>query len=754
MDSIFNAAIAISSGLYAYLLIYVQVRQNQLRVSRIWLSILLVIAAAVNLLLVPQFEISHPLLSRGFSLAILLICLLATYGYIILKDVRGESSPLARIWLLLSTIWLIAFLFAGINSTPIDISKSGWVVSALESPTLGVMALIGGFIITSLMLIGTLFWSYFNAALPEIANRVLYWVLNSTVVLLGCLLLASGSQLLIIIGVVTLLIGFSGAVYANTSYQIFDIRNGINFAIRSTLIVGLTALVIFVTLSLTQSLNIPINLEGTLVLGVIALGVGALYVPLRKGIEMIINPIFKGSKPDNALITREFSQQVSQSVDLETLIRAVTETLSRLMQVRRSGIVLVNDTGEGKVDLLPAPDGAKDLTASNGVLYIKSPLYQQLATAQAPVSQFDVEFSPKYKDVLDMERDFFRGLQTRAYAPIIVENKLTGILICGSKVNDSPFYQHDLELLATLANQTAIAIRNARLVTDLRKLNENTALLNSGLADANQQMGKLDSVKTDFVTIASHELRTPLAQLRGYTDIMDALNDQGMLDKDQTTSMIDNMRKAAERMEELIAAMLDVSQLDVNAMDLRFAKTTIESVVRMAVEPLTDAIKQRKLTLSARGLKGLPPIEADLQRLVQAFRNVAVNAIKFTPDKGRIEVTASQHIPENANEAPAILVAITDTGVGISQENIELIFQKFYRGYDPGLHSTGTYKFMGAGPGLGLTIARGVIEGHGGKIWVESSGYDPENFPGSTFYILIPLKPPQAVRRVAMENIQ
>lgn len=89
------------------------------------------------------------------------------------------------------------------------------------------------------------------------------------------------------------------------------------------------------------------------------------------------------------------------------------------------------------------------------------------------------------------------------------------------------------------------------------------------------------------MTIASHELRTPLAQLRGYTDIMDALNEQGILDADKTSGMIDNMRKATERMEELIAAMLDVSQLDVNAMDLRFAQTTIETVVRMAVEPLT-----------------------------------------------------------------------------------------------------------------------------------------------------------------------
>src|SRR6185503_7762288 len=178
------------------------------------------------------------------------------------------------------------------------------------------------------------------------------------------------------------------------------------------------------------------------------------------------------------------------------------------------------------------------------------------------------------------------------------------------------------------------------------------------------------------------------------------------------------------------------------------AQTTIETVVRMAVEPLTDAIKQRKLTLSARGLRGLPTIEADMQRLVQAFRNIVLNAIKFTPDGGRIEITANLKPSENGDGKDHILVAISDTGVGIDKENLELVFEKFFRAYDPGLHSTGTYKFMGAGPGLGLTIAKGVIEGHGGRIWAESPGHNMESYPGTTFYVLLPISPPENARRV------
>ena len=107
---------------------------------------------------------------------------------------------------------------------------------------------------------------------------------------------------------------------------------------------------------------------------------------------------------------------------------------------------------------------------------------------------------------------------------------------------------------------------------------------------------------------------------------------------------------------------------------------------------------------------------------------------------------------QSADEVDYILIVIADTGVGIDKNNLGLIFEKFYRAYDPGLHSTGTYKFMGAGPGLGLTIARGVIESHGGKLWAESSGHNMETFPGTTFYILLPVQPPEDAKRVAIED--
>ncbi|KAB2860808.1 MAG: HAMP domain-containing histidine kinase, partial [Anaerolineae bacterium] len=358
-----------------------------------------------------------------------------------------------------------------------------------------------------------------------------------------------------------------------------------------------------------------------------------------------------------------------------------------------------------------------------------------------------LDYAKEYSEVIPVEREFFRQLRMAAFAPIMVQGRLIGVLASGPKLNDAPFSASDLELLTTIANQTGIALRNSRLVDDLRKREHDVAESNKRLEAAKRQLEALDAVKTDFITIASHELRTPLAQIRGHTDIIEALNEQGILDQDQLTGLTANLRRAADRLETLIGDMLDVSQLDLSAMDLRFAQTTIENVVRLAIEPLQESIRNRKQSLTARGLRGLPVIEADMQRLVQAIRNVVLNAVKFTPDGGRIDIIGSL-VSNTQTGRDEIQIAIKDSGIGIDPKNHEAIFEKFFRTTDPGLHSTGTTKFMGAGPGLGLTIARGVITGHGGRVWAESEGFDPDKLPGSTFYIVLPITPPEGGRRV------
>ena len=144
------------------------------------------------------------------------------------------------------------------------------------------------------------------------------------------------------------------------------------------------------------------------------------------------------------------------------------------------------------------------------------------------------------------------------------------------------------------------------------------------------------------------------------------------------------------------------------------------------------------------GIDELPSIHADFKRLVQTFTNIIGNAIKYTPDYGGITIEA-RVIPSHEVDDDHVEISVSDSGIGIDPKFHDLIFEKFFRIGDPQLHSTGSTKFKGAGPGLGLPIARGVIEAHGGRIWVESMGEDETRLPGSKFYITLPIIPKGAI---------
>jgi len=303
-----------------------------------------------------------------------------------------------------------------------------------------------------------------------------------------------------------------------------------------------------------------------------------------------------------------------------------------------------------------------------------------------------------------------------------------------------------------LADQTVLALRNSRLYSELARQNDRVRHLNVDLVSQNERLEIMDRVKSDFITIASHELRTPLTQVKGYADILNAMNEENNLSREQTRGIVGHINRAALYLESVISAMLDASQIDVEGIRLTFTETSLEAVVRTAMEPLEKAVRERRIRLTAEGFENLPPIILDFNRMVQALSNLIGNAVKYTPDQGSVSISAT--IPRTADGKNGYVeIMIADTGIGIDPKYHELIFEKFFRVGDPQLHSTGSTKFKGAGPGLGLPIARGVVEAHGGRVWVESEGEDEGRLPGSRFYIVLPLKPPGSERQAEIGSM-
>jgi signal transduction histidine kinase len=664
--------------------------------------------------------------------------MLVLFGAHILRYVR---SPGTVPWTAVGLIWWAAQAVASALTKNLSIGQVGWYSSIYDPLEWPNGLAFGGWLVIGVLLIVAALYQFYKARLPELANRALFAAILVPPVAAGVGLGASGGQTLDKVGWLIQFVGLVGAVYSATAYRVFDIRRTVRLAAATAILTLVTALVFFGALA--AAVRLDTDMKGFYaVLAALALAVAVIYIPFRSLAYALVRRLLGGSTEKLSQKLRRFSEDIAGVVELNDLVDVTMLTLAAVLRVRRGGLILVTEEQDDTLQIAPIPRGMGEIPDIKSQIAYNSPICDQLLKRRSPVLQYDLDFGPAYTDVPLLERRFFQQMRMSAYAPVVLQGHLVGILCCGAKASDDPFTEHDLEVLMTIANQTGGALRNARLVADLRHREAEQAELNRALSATKDQLEQLDGVKTDFITIASHELRTPLAQIRGYTDIMEAMNEDGVLDQDQIAGMMANLRKAADRLESLIAAMLDVSQLDVNAMDLRFAPVAVENAMRMAIEPLTESIKSRKLMLSARGLRDLPPIQGDMQRLVQAFRNVVLNAIKYTPDGGRIDISGRM-------QDDSVLVLIKDSGIGIDPTHHELIFEKFFRVQDPSLHSTGTTKFMGAGPGLGLTIARGVITAHGGRIWVESEGLDTEKLPGSTFYIQLPLNPPESAERAA-----
>jgi PAS domain S-box-containing protein len=288
-----------------------------------------------------------------------------------------------------------------------------------------------------------------------------------------------------------------------------------------------------------------------------------------------------------------------------------------------------------------------------------------------------------------------------------------------------------------------------RDVTREREIKEN-------LEKSTRELERLNQMKDSFLGVASHELKTPLTVIIGYSELI--LGEMASRVDSTVLTMAQYIADAAERLSNIVRDMIDVSMLDSRRLRLRRRHMDLNEVIRKAVKELEFFFVQRKQSLALDLGEGLPALLCDPDRLTQVISNVVGNAIKFTPDGGTVSVstrltqtlrpslasepgTATQVRQIDSALQPYLEIVIRDTGIGISEEDQIHVFEKFYEAGNIEEHFTGKVAFKGKGTGLGLTIVKGIIDMHGGEIWVESPGFDPKGCPGSEFHILLPLHP-------------
>lgn len=247
-----------------------------------------------------------------------------------------------------------------------------------------------------------------------------------------------------------------------------------------------------------------------------------------------------------------------------------------------------------------------------------------------------------------------------------------------------------------------------------------------------RELSRLDRSKSDFIAVAAHELKTPLTLIEGYTSM---LSDIVSSSNNETSDMlIEGIGKGIQRLGEIINDMIDVSMIDNDLLSLNFQPTWLNRIFTALEKELKNHVENRNQTLTIEDFPGAAEMMfADTERIYQALRNVLTNAIKYTPDGGKILI-------DGRMLSDFVEVRVHDNGIGIAPENQTRIFEKFSSLGDVMTHSSSKVGFKGGGPGLGLPITRGILEAHGGSIWVESDGYDEENLPGCVFHILLPIR--------------
>jgi signal transduction histidine kinase len=258
------------------------------------------------------------------------------------------------------------------------------------------------------------------------------------------------------------------------------------------------------------------------------------------------------------------------------------------------------------------------------------------------------------------------------------------------------------------------------------------AHISNEMEKVQKQMERVDKSKSAFISVAAHELKTPLTLIEGYASMMEDLSRDGKAA--DVGSLLGGMNTGIDRLRSIVDDMIDVSMIDNNLLQLNFQPIQVGQIIKALYKEVKPIVEARKLSMESTEFDGSRQwIYVDSLRVTQALRNVLNNAIKYTPDHGNIAISGRM--------LPGFIeVTVSDTGIGISPENQSLIFEKFGQLGSVGLHSSGKTKFKGGGPGLGLPIARGILEAHGGSIWVESEGYDEKKCPGSKFHVMIPAR--------------
>ncbi|MCS7350141.1 MAG: GAF domain-containing protein [Anaerolineae bacterium] len=397
----------------------------------------------------------------------------------------------------------------------------------------------------------------------------------------------------------------------------------------------------------------------------------------------------------------EFARRMSTTLDLGILLDSVVVTLREVLHCRAANIMLLNP----RTELLEirAAAGVKDRWRQEARLRIGEGIAGQVVQQKRPIYVPDTREDPRFVV-------FDPSVRSLMCVPLMVGDRVIGALSVDHEIPNAFQPEHE-RLLTIVATQAAAAIENARLFYELKAHAEE-------LRRAYEELQEADRLKDEIVQNVSHELRTPLTFIKGYVDLL-LDGSMGPLTEAQREA-VEIISEKTNLLSRLVGDIVTLQRIERGA--LNFEAVDIVAIARVSVQSFQLTASQAGLEFAIEDPGGPVIVWGDRERLSQVLDNLLHNAVKFSPNGGRITVRI-------LDMEEYVQVSVQDTGIGIPPDKLERIFERFYQ-------VDGSTRRRFGGMGLGLAIVKRIVEAHGGQVWAES-----ELGKGSTFYFTLP-KPP------------
>lgn len=506
-----------------------------------------------------------------------------------------------------------------------------------------------------------------------------------------------GFSYLVSLGPLSALFFLLSVSYAIVKHRLLDIRLVVARTIAYSLLLGiLSVFYIGSTVLLTNYLIKTTTSSAQLLLyTTLTLLVAFTFQPLRKFLEKSTDKIFFKQDYDSNQLLSKLTKIMASTILIDDIAYNLLGNLIAEMRITRGAFVL---TDAGKIFVSETQGYKEEPSFSEKDVFSLQALDKNLVFEE-------VEEGPT--------KELMRKLDVTIVIPLKTQVDHIGLLFLGEKASGEIYSTKDISVLKIFAPEAAISFENAKSVEKIRRFNitlkEQVERATHELKDANEQLKSLDKLKDEFLSIASHDLRTPMTAIRSYLWMV--LNGRAGEIKNPTMKRyLDISYSSSERMIALINDLLNVSRIEAGRVEMNFEEAQLKPIVDQVFAEIKSKASEKAIELKYDGVPKLPFVVLDKQRFPEILQNLIGNAIKFTPEKGTITVSAKP-----SSEKGFVEIAVSDTGVGLSEEDQEKLFRKYGR-----LDSSYTAAASSGGTGLGLYITKNYVELHGGKIWVES----------------------------------